>query len=114
MGVGAGRGPGLQTPKIDIGPRDKEILFSLIKRYLPDTAVCAYGSRVSGNAEPWSDLDLVVFSGAEQKLQVSLLKEALEESSLSFRVDLLEWHSLPDSFRANIEDSCIPLTEINF
>jgi len=54
---------------------------------------------------PWSDLDLVVFSGAEQKHQLSLLKEALEKSNLSFRVGLLEWDSLPDNFKANIEAS---------
>ncbi|MCL2193817.1 MAG: hypothetical protein FWB78_10540 [Treponema sp.] len=54
---------------------------------------------------PWSDLDLVVFSGAEQKHWFSLLREALEESNLSFRVDVLEWDSLPDNFKANIAAS---------
>jgi len=90
---------------MDINPRDKEILFSLLARYLPQTTVWAYGSRVSGNALACSDLDIVVFSSAEQKRNISLLKEALEESNLSFRVDLLEWDSLPDSFKTNIAGS---------
>jgi len=93
------------TTAVDITPRDREILLSLLARYLPDTTVWAYGSRVAGGSMPWSDLDLVFFSGTEQKQQVSSLKEALEESNLSFRVDLLEWDSLPDSFKANIEAS---------
>jgi len=81
------------------------MLFSLLERHLPGTMVWAFGSRVQGNAVPWSDLDLVVFSATEQKPQVSALKEAIEESSLPFRVDLLEWNSLPDGIKANIEAS---------
>jgi len=102
MGVGAG---------IDIGLRDREILFSLLARHLPRTTVWVYGSRVAGGSMPWSDLDMVVFSGAEQKHRISALKEAFEESNLSFRVDLLEWDSLPDSFKANI--ASVPAWEIS-
>jgi predicted nucleotidyltransferase len=90
---------------IDINPRDREILFSLLERYLPNTAVWAYGSRVMGCAKPWSDLDLVVFTGMEQKYRLSLLKEAFEESNLSCRIQLWEWDYLPDSFKINIEAS---------
>ena len=97
---------------IDINPRDKEILFSLLALYLPRTTVWAYGSRVTGHAQPWSDLDLVVFSGAEEKPRLSLLKEALDESNLSFRVDLLEWDSLPENFKMNISSS--PTAPIKF
>ena len=90
---------------IDIHPHDKEILYSLLSRYLPNTTVWAYGSRAVGNALPWSDLDLVVFTKVNQEYQLSLLKEALEESNLPFRIDLLEWDWLPDDFKANIEAS---------
>ena len=90
---------------IDISPRDKEILVSLLARYLPHTSVWAYGSRVNGDSRPWSDLDLVVFTKTQQKYQLSLLREALEESNLSFRIQLLEWDSLPDNFKTNIAAS---------
>ena len=96
---------------IDIKPRDKEILFSLLTQYLPNTTIWAYGSRVTGHSQPWSDLDLVLFSGGEQKCRISLLKEALEESNLSFRVDLLEWDSLPDNFKTNISASSTVLVK---
>jgi len=103
---------GINT-ELDINPNDKEILFSLLEKYLPCTTVWAYGSRVTGYAQPWSDLDLVVFSNAEQKHRILMLKEALEESNLSFRVDLLEWDSLPDSFKANIANSVHALIEVS-
>jgi len=90
---------------IDISPCDKEILFSLLAPYLPNTPVWTHGSRVAGGAMPWSDLDLVVFTEAKQKHKLSLLKEAFEESNLSFRVELFEWDSLPDNFKTNITAS---------
>ena len=93
------------SPRIDIKPHDEKILFTLLTQHLPNTTVWAYGSRVSGHSRPWSDLDLVVFSGAEQRYRISLLKEAFEESNLTFRVDILEWDSLPDNFKANISAS---------
>ena len=99
------------NPGVDISPRDREILFSLLERYLPQTAVWAYGSRVSGRALPCSDLDLVVFSSTGQKRRISLLKEAFDESNLSFRVDLLEWDSLPDSFKTSIASHAAVLVE---
>ena len=92
---------------VDIDARNKDILSALLAQYLPNTTVWAYGSRVKGDAKPWSDLDLVIFSRAEQKPGISLLKEALEESNLSFRVDLLEWDCLPDNFKENIKSSHI-------
>jgi len=91
--------------EIDISPGDREILFSLLDRYLPQIPVWAHGSRVKGGAKPWSDLDLVVFTDAKYKYQLSLLKEALEESNLSFAVELLEWESLSDNLKSNITAS---------
>jgi predicted nucleotidyltransferase len=82
--------------------QDREILVSLIGQFLPHTPVWAFGSRVKGTSHPWSDLDLAAFTRAEQRPQVSLLKEALEESNLPFRVDLLEWDGLPECFKENI------------
>ena len=70
----------------------------------------AFGSRVTGKARPWSDLDLVVFTGADQKYSLSLLKEALEESNLSFRTQLLEWDYLPDNSKTSIKASHAVLT----
>jgi predicted nucleotidyltransferase len=91
--------------EINITPRDKEILYSLLEQYLPRTPVWAYGSRVTGKNSPWSDLDIVVFTNTEHKYQLSLLKEALEESNLSFRTQVFEWDYLPENFKSNIKTS---------
>jgi predicted nucleotidyltransferase len=91
------------SPEIALSAQDREFLISLIGQYLPRTPVWAFGSRVKGTSHPWSDLDLAAFTRAEQRPQVSLLKEAFEESNLPFRVDLLEWDGLPESFKETIK-----------
>jgi predicted nucleotidyltransferase len=88
---------------IAIKVQDRDTLVSLIGQFLPRTPVWAFGSRTRGTSQPWSDLDLVAFTRAEQRPRVSLLKEALEESNLPFRVDLLEWDRIPADFKETIK-----------
>jgi hypothetical protein len=54
---------------------------------------------------------MVVFSKPEQERQVFTLREALEESSLPFRVDLFVWDEVPETFKAAIKDAHVALTE---
>lgn len=89
---------------IDLTAGQRQIVLELIERHLPDTDVWAYGSRVTWTSRPESDLDLVVFSGHEQTDQVADLREAFEESDLPFRVDVLAWDELPESFQKAIDD----------
>jgi predicted nucleotidyltransferase len=97
--------------KIDLNPRDCDTLVSLIGQFLPHSAVWAFGSRVKGSSRPWSDLDLVAFTKMEERPQVSLLKEALEESNLPFRVDLLEWDGIPETFREHIKAEYVVMSK---
>lgn len=98
-------------PKLDQGslklpPRYLEMLMVLLQRYVPETEVWAYGSRVNGDCHEASDLDLVVRNPAAPDESVSelfQLKEALVESNLPIRVDVVDWARIPDSFRCEIE-----------
>ncbi|MDR0881855.1 MAG: nucleotidyltransferase domain-containing protein [Candidatus Adiutrix sp.] len=86
--------------------------MKLLELHLPDADIWFYGSRAKGGSRPQSDLDMVVFSGPEQKYQVADLKEAFEESNLPFRVDLHIWDEVPDNFKKIIEDEHVSLAEI--
>jgi predicted nucleotidyltransferase len=96
-------------PVLDITPTQQILLLELLQQFLPGIPVWAFGSRVKGRARPSSDLDLVVFASQSQKPQVFALQEALEESSLPFKVDLLIWDDIPDSFKSNIQQQFIEL-----
>ena len=87
---------------IDITDDQRAIIAELLERHLPKTTIWAYGSRVSGNARPASDLDLVAFATAAQSRSVGDLREAFEDSNLPFRVDLFVWDETPENFRKNI------------
>lgn len=85
---------------LDITSIELKMIQHLLKQYLPDTTVWAYGSRVNGNAQPASDLDLVAFT--EQPLAISELREAFEESNLPYRIDLFTWEQIPEIFKETI------------
>ena len=77
---------------------------AILKKYVPEVEVWAFGSRVTGTAKVYSDLDLVVLG--KEKLpqkQYYQLQEAFQESELPMRVDVLDWHRITPAFRKNIK-----------
>ncbi len=94
---------------IDLSISQRNEIAILLRSYLPDTEVWAYGSRVKFTSRPNSDLDIIVFANADQKMDVFKLKEAFEESTLSFRVDLFIWDEVPEHFKQNIQEERVVL-----
>lgn len=45
---------------IDLTPEYQTIIRNILRQYLPGFEVWAFGSRVTGRAKHYSDLDLVV------------------------------------------------------
>ena len=92
---------------IDVPAQDLKIIKQILKKHVPDCEIRAFGSRVTGKAKAYSDLDLVTIGikRIERKSMV-LLKEAFENSKLNFRVDIVDWHTISKSFREVIESGC--------
>jgi len=89
---------------IDISNKDLQLVISILNNYLPDYEVRAFGSRVNGRSKPYSDLDLVVIGCKKIDLKIMFrTEEAFEESILPFRVDLLDWNAISESFQKIIE-----------
>jgi predicted nucleotidyltransferase len=89
---------------IDLAPEYLEKVRATLRQHVPQCEVRAFGSRVSGTAKKYSDLDLaVVCSGKLSNDPLSRLKEAFEESELPFRVDVLDWHATSPEFQKVIE-----------
>jgi predicted nucleotidyltransferase len=52
----------------------------------------------------WSDLDLAIKAkSALDWKQLAEIKETFQESELPFRVDVLDWNDIAESFRKAIE-----------
>lgn len=84
--------------------KDPHILIKdILSRHIPGKVVWAFGSRVNGRAKPFSDLDLLIKSNDPiDSVTLFNLKDALSESDLPFRVDIVEWNSISEEFKAII------------
>ncbi len=84
----------------------------ILRAYVPERRVAAFGSRVQGTAREFSDLDLILLGDEPVAPEVlSDLRYALAESDLSIRVDVVEWATLSPSFRRVIERTPVALVQ---
>lgn len=91
---------------LDILPEHLAIVRQILQQHIPDYEVRAFGSRVKGNAKPYSDLDLVVMT-TDQPLTLAEhadLADAFSESDLPWKVDLVDWRLISDEFKRLIEE----------
>lgn len=85
---------------IDVSASHLRIIRVILRKYIPGYEVRVFGSRLGGAAKRYSDLDLAAVG--RKKLPKKILysmREAFEESDLSFRVDILDWRSLSTDFK---------------
>ncbi len=47
---------------IDIAKKDLDLVVSILRKYVPQCEVWAFGSRVTSRARSYSDLDLAIVS----------------------------------------------------
>ncbi|MGL1890191.1 MAG: nucleotidyltransferase domain-containing protein [Spirochaetaceae bacterium] len=94
--------------KLGISTKDQNILKLLIKDNIPNVVVWVYGSRITEQYSNYSDLDMVVFTNNNDN--VFNLRESLQESDITFRVDLFIWADLPKEFQDNIKKNHIELS----
>lgn len=99
-------------PGADVGPASVPLaltdgqlqeVLQILQWHLPELEVRVFGSRAKGTAKPYSDLDLALMTQAPLTLaQQALLNEAFDESSLPFKVDLVDWAATSPAFQALI------------
>lgn len=90
-------------PALAVEASELEIILDILRRHVPDREIWAFGSRVTGNAKPYSDLDLAVMGDAPLPLATAAaLAEAFSDSPLPFKVDLVDWATTSERFRAII------------
>lgn len=90
---------------IDVREQDFETIKRILKKHVPKCEVRAFGSRVKWTAKDYSDLDLAVIGKEQIPLRIlTSLKEDLETAAISFRVDVLDWNRISESFRGVINE----------
>ena len=97
-----------------VAPHHLAIVREIQRRHIPNHDVFAFGSRTSGTARRYSDLDLAVITDTPLSIDVSgAMQEDFSESDLPFRVDLLDWALTAENFRRVVEANRILLQAAN-
>ncbi len=82
---------------------------AILSQWIPGRAVWVFGSRANGRRiKRYSDLDLAVEKRLSPKERGSLT-EAFDESTLAFKVDLIELEQVDTAFRSRIEPDFVLL-----
>ncbi|MBF0187900.1 MAG: nucleotidyltransferase domain-containing protein [Magnetococcales bacterium] len=90
---------------LDIQSDHLNLIREILQRHIPDREVWAFGSRVRGTANDASDLDLCIRGDGPLAFdQLGRLRDAFSLSDLPFRVDVLDWWAISESFKNLIED----------
>lgn len=99
------------TGTVDLPEADLAILRRILHDHLPpDTDAWAFGSRVTGRARRYSDLDLALQSTAPlDPGRLAGLSEALSQSDLTIKVDLIDFLSATPAFREIIKSQMVRL-----
>lgn len=89
---------------IQLEPKHLKIIKEIIK--IHEVEVYVFGSRAKNTARPLSDLDLCLKKDYD-KSTVRKLQDAFEESNLPFKVDVVVWSEISESFQKHIEKDLI-------
>jgi predicted nucleotidyltransferase len=91
---------------IDLPQTQLKLVKEILSRQVPNLEVRVFGSRITGEAKPYSDLDLVIVGNVELPQDVYYrLKDSFEESTLPIRIEVLDWHRISAEFRRVIEQN---------
>ena len=93
--------------RLDVGEAELRILLTILRRHVPDRTVWAFGSRVTGKAKPFSDLDLAVLCDPPLSIDsLAALNEALDwaRTGPAFRQIIEAQHLLPQHGRREVAE----------
>ena len=110
MTLSAPQTPASQAAALAFSPAQRSLLRQLLDGVLPGAKVAVFGSRATGQARPFSDLDLLFIEPPRLTwTQRADLRDAFEASALPFGVDLVELDGLAEGMRARVLAEAQPL-----
>jgi type I restriction enzyme S subunit len=99
---------------IALQAKHRRLVLDILRANLPaDTKTWIFGSRATGRARRYSDLDLAIDAGRRLTLdEIAALSEAFSDSDLPYKVDLVDWHEIDERWRHSIAAERVALGEV--
>lgn len=89
---------------------ERELVTRTVRGIIPDAEFRVFGSRATGRARPYSDLDLLVIKPERLSWQQRVaLRDAFEASVLPFGVDVVEVAALPQGMAERVQREMQPI-----
>lgn len=86
---------------IDLPADQLEQVREIVRQHVQGGEVFAFGSRVSGKAKNFSDLDLMIKAdGSLPWRTLAELRESFEASDLPITIDVVDWGACTEQFRS--------------
>jgi len=93
---------------IDVRQDHLRLIQTILKQYVPDRKVVAFGSRVQHTAKDTSDLDLCIMGSSSLPLEaLSILKDAFSLSIIPYKVDVIDWTGVSLEFQKIINENYV-------
>ncbi len=91
-----------------ITPEEEVIIKNILEPYLTEYDFFYYGSRVKGNYEKSSDLDVLIKGKSEIPYdKLELIRFLFDNSDLPFVVNFADFYSMDESFYKLIEKDLV-------
>ena len=89
---------------IAVTEAERALILAILRRHVPHCEIRAFGSRITGGAKQYSDLDLAVCGSAKLlHTVIDDMRYDFQLSSLPFRLDVMDYCALSPEFRAIID-----------
>lgn len=89
----------------EVRPDHLAVVRKILKAHVPEREVWAFGSRATGVAKDTSDLDLVIRGDRPLDFAtLASLRDDFSDSNLPYRIDVVDWATVSESFRRIIEE----------
>ena len=91
---------------ICVSESEMKIITDILRSYISNGEVRAFGSRYKWTSKDYSDLDIAIVQYDKKSMPIMKLaeiKEAFEDSELPYRVDVLDYWGISSEFQAIID-----------
>ena len=103
----------MRREPVQLTAAEAGVVRAIVESVIAGAQVRVFGSRATGRARPFSDLDLLVVRPERLSwAQRADLRDRFEASDLPFRVDVVEADGLPPGMAERVADQSVALRDL--